>query len=376
MGDEPVTIDWWSANIATNEGGDLRPRLIEEFNEEYPNVRINLVAAPADTDTNRTTLTTQIAAGSQSPDVIHGDIAWPGQFAENSLATPLSTLVPDDFWDQYPEGLRSAASVDGEYYMFPVYIDNSFLVYRQDILQDGARGRCVASYGRSPDLDARELRHRVRLERPRRLHDEQRDRGGQHHGAGARARAVRGLRAHRPQAQGRHHDHDDPADALGVPRDRRPDADLPDRTAARPAQQLPGPDHPLRRVQPAVRHLDHAQLPRRHPRHLRGGERDRRRLAPPTVFSVILPMSKPGLFTVGVFTFTASWSEFLMALTFNSETSFRTIPVGIALFGTQFTVPYGAIFAASVSATVPIVILVLIFRRSIVSGLTSGAVKG
>jgi multiple sugar transport system permease protein len=89
-----------------------------------------------------------------------------------------------------------------------------------------------------------------------------------------------------------------------------------------------------------------------------------------------IPMSKPGLFTVGVFTFTASWSEFLMALTFNSETSFRTIPVGIALFGTQFTVPYGAIFAASVSATVPIVLLVLIFRRSIVSGLTSGAVKG
>ena len=134
VGDEPVTIDWWSANIATNEGGDLRPRLIEEFTKQYPNVRINLVAAPADTDTNRTTLTTQIAAGSQSPDVIHGDIAWPGQFAENSLATPLGTLVPDDFWDQYPEGLRSAASVDGEYYMFPVYIDNSFLVYRQDLL--------------------------------------------------------------------------------------------------------------------------------------------------------------------------------------------------------------------------------------------------
>lgn len=95
-----------------------------------------------------------------------------------------------------------------------------------------------------------------------------------------------------------------------------------------------------------------------------------------TMFSVILPMSTPGLFTVGVFTFTASWSEFLMALTFNSETSFRTIPVGIALFSTEFSVPFGAIFAGSVSATVPIVVLVLIFRRSIVSGLTSGAVKG
>lgn len=95
-----------------------------------------------------------------------------------------------------------------------------------------------------------------------------------------------------------------------------------------------------------------------------------------TVVSVIMPMARPGLFTVGVFTFTAAWSEFLMALTFNSTTSSRTIPVGIALFGTEFTVPFGSIFAASVAATVPIVILVLIFRKSIVSGLTSGAVKG
>jgi multiple sugar transport system permease protein len=95
-----------------------------------------------------------------------------------------------------------------------------------------------------------------------------------------------------------------------------------------------------------------------------------------TVWSVILPMSRPGLFTAGVFTFTAAWSEFLMALTFNSTTGSRTIPVGIALFGTQFSTPYGQIFAASVAATVPIVILVLIFRKSIVSGLTSGAVKG
>ena len=134
VGDEPVTIDWWSANIATNTGGDLRPRLIEEFRKAYPNVRVNVVAAPADTDTNRTTLTTQIAAGSQSPDVIHGDIAWPGQFAENKLAVPVGQLVPDDFWDQYPEGLRTAARVNGEYFMFPVYIDNSFLVYRQDLL--------------------------------------------------------------------------------------------------------------------------------------------------------------------------------------------------------------------------------------------------
>jgi multiple sugar transport system permease protein len=95
-----------------------------------------------------------------------------------------------------------------------------------------------------------------------------------------------------------------------------------------------------------------------------------------TVIQVVLPMAQPGLFTAGVFTFTAAWSEFLMALTFNSETNFRTIPVGIALFGTEFAIPFGSIFAASVAATLPIVILVLIFRKSVISGLTSGAVKG
>ncbi len=95
-----------------------------------------------------------------------------------------------------------------------------------------------------------------------------------------------------------------------------------------------------------------------------------------TLWSIILPQATPGIFTAGVFTFTACWTEFLMALSFNTENSFRTIPVGIALFGSQFTVPYGTIFAASVVAVVPIALLVLIFRKSVVSGLTSGAVKG
>ncbi|HET9076127.1 MAG TPA: carbohydrate ABC transporter permease [Acidimicrobiales bacterium] len=95
-----------------------------------------------------------------------------------------------------------------------------------------------------------------------------------------------------------------------------------------------------------------------------------------TVWSIVLPQAKPGVFTAGIFTFTACWTEFLMALSFNSENNFRTIPVGIALFGSQFTVPFGTIFAGSCVAAVPIAALVLIFRKSVVSGLTSGAVKG
>jgi multiple sugar transport system permease protein len=93
-----------------------------------------------------------------------------------------------------------------------------------------------------------------------------------------------------------------------------------------------------------------------------------------TIWRVVVPQVTPGIFTAGVFTFTACWTEFLMALSFDFEK--KTIPVGIASFGAQFTVPYGAYFAASVIAVAPIAILVLIFRKAVVSGLTAGAVKG
>ena len=95
-----------------------------------------------------------------------------------------------------------------------------------------------------------------------------------------------------------------------------------------------------------------------------------------TVWTIILPQALPGLFTAGIFCFTACWTEFLMALTFNDSNNFRTIPVGIADFGGNFQVPYGTIFAASVVAVVPIGILVFVFRKFVISGLTSGAVKG
>jgi len=93
-----------------------------------------------------------------------------------------------------------------------------------------------------------------------------------------------------------------------------------------------------------------------------------------TVWSIVLPQARPGLFTAGVFTFTACWTEFLMALSFNPQ--LRTIPVELSTFGTLYILPFGTIFAASVVATVPIAILVLTFRKSVVSGLTAGAVKG
>ena len=95
-----------------------------------------------------------------------------------------------------------------------------------------------------------------------------------------------------------------------------------------------------------------------------------------TVVSVILPQARPGVFTAGVFTFTACWTEFLIAVTLDSADAFRTVPVGMALFGDQYDVPYGTIFAAATVSILPIALLVLVFRKAVVSGLTSGAVKG
>lgn len=93
---------------------------------------------------------------------------------------------------------------------------------------------------------------------------------------------------------------------------------------------------------------------------------------------IFLPMMGPALMSTGLLAFIASWNEFLFALTFTSSNATRTVPVAIALLsgGTQHEIPWGAIMAASVLVTVPLVVLVLIFQRKIISGLTAGGVKG
>ncbi len=93
---------------------------------------------------------------------------------------------------------------------------------------------------------------------------------------------------------------------------------------------------------------------------------------------VFLPIMWPALVTTGLLAFIAAWNEFLFALTFTLSNEMRTIPVAIALItgASQYELPWGNIMAASVIVTVPLIVLVLIFQRKIVSGLTAGAVKG
>ena len=93
---------------------------------------------------------------------------------------------------------------------------------------------------------------------------------------------------------------------------------------------------------------------------------------------VVLPLAAPGLVTAGLLTAFFVWNEFLLAVTLTSSPDAYTVPVAVANFtGSQdFEVPLGTISAASVVITIPLVILVLIFQKRIVAGMTAGAVKG
>ncbi|MCU1454834.1 MAG: binding-protein-dependent transport system inner rane component [Acidimicrobiales bacterium] len=93
---------------------------------------------------------------------------------------------------------------------------------------------------------------------------------------------------------------------------------------------------------------------------------------------VIAPLAAPGVFTSAILVFIFAWNDFLFATSLTSTNRARTVPAAIAFFtgASQFDFPTGQIAAASVVVTVPIILMVLIFQRRIVAGLTSGAVKG
>ncbi len=93
---------------------------------------------------------------------------------------------------------------------------------------------------------------------------------------------------------------------------------------------------------------------------------------------IIVPLAAPGVFTAAILVFIFAWNDFIFANTLTSTDNARTVPAALAFFtgASQFEQPIGAISAAAVVVTVPIIIMVLIFQRRIVAGLTAGAVKG
>jgi multiple sugar transport system substrate-binding protein len=127
------TINWWASPINTS-GKDVRQVLISDFEAQYPNIKVTLTSAPTSTDTNRSTLATDISGGSSTPDVFMGDVIWPAQFGAHQLAVPLSNYLPSSYWAQFAPGLVQGATYQNKIYGSPLFEDQGFLYYRKDLL--------------------------------------------------------------------------------------------------------------------------------------------------------------------------------------------------------------------------------------------------
>jgi multiple sugar transport system substrate-binding protein len=125
----------WSASPIVGVGAnDVRNVLIKAFEKQYPKIKVTLVSASTQTDTNRATLATEISGGSATPDVFMGDVIWPAQFGAHQLAVPLSKYLPSSYFAKFAPGLIQGATYKGQVYGSPLFEDQGFLYYRKDLL--------------------------------------------------------------------------------------------------------------------------------------------------------------------------------------------------------------------------------------------------
>lgn len=94
-----------------------------------------------------------------------------------------------------------------------------------------------------------------------------------------------------------------------------------------------------------------------------------------TFFKIVFPLAAPGVFTAAIIVFIGAWNEFLLSLTLNTNEAWRTATVNISFLRGQFEIYWGQVTAATMLVTIPTLIIVILFQKQIVSGLTSGALK-
>jgi raffinose/stachyose/melibiose transport system permease protein len=94
-----------------------------------------------------------------------------------------------------------------------------------------------------------------------------------------------------------------------------------------------------------------------------------------TYRAIALPLLRPGLATVAIFSALAAWNEFLLALLYIQDDDLKTIPTGLLAFSTRYTTDYALLFSALAIVTIPMVVIYIVFNRHIVDGITAGSVK-
>ncbi|PIN51271.1 sugar ABC transporter permease [Trueperella pyogenes] len=94
-----------------------------------------------------------------------------------------------------------------------------------------------------------------------------------------------------------------------------------------------------------------------------------------TLWRVLVPLSIPGITSVGIYTFMIAWNEYLFALTLTQSISMRTVPIGIQLLMGQHSYEWNEMMAMSVLGSIPVVLLFVLFQRFFIGGMTAGAIK-
>lgn len=94
-----------------------------------------------------------------------------------------------------------------------------------------------------------------------------------------------------------------------------------------------------------------------------------------TFTKIIMPLVKPGIFTVSILVFIFAWNQYLFAQILNQYESHRTVTVGLTLYQTDYVVPWGTLSAAAIITVIPLIIMVLVLQRRILSGILEGGVK-
>jgi multiple sugar transport system permease protein len=94
------------------------------------------------------------------------------------------------------------------------------------------------------------------------------------------------------------------------------------------------------------------------------------------LWRVLVPVSLPGIVSVGVYTFMLAWNEFLFALTLTKTNDMRTVPIGIQLLMGQHSFEWNQMMAMSVLGSLPVLLLFLLFQRYFIAGMAAGSIKG
>jgi multiple sugar transport system substrate-binding protein len=137
-----TTITWFT-NSAEVEN-DPTQILIDAFERQHPEITVNAVSGPYNTDDKRSAIRAEIESGENPPDVYMGDVIWPAEFGAAGLALPLDEHFPPEFWDRFRDGsdarLLEAEKYQGKTYAVPFYEDQGVLYYRKDLLEERGLG--------------------------------------------------------------------------------------------------------------------------------------------------------------------------------------------------------------------------------------------